>query len=137
MRILSTTLVLEVIVLAVSCLFASAAAAEAWAGFDAPPPVYDPCRDGRYSYGRPMSCGELLHKLDHEEEERARRLRFGDPDRSGTDPCKDGRYNTGRPTTCAELRERLERPERHERRYDPGPYYRPYGALDDGAPDLT
>ena len=95
------------------------------AGFEQP---YDPCRDGRYSYGRAMSCDELLRKLDREEEERERRLRFGDPDRWGTDPCKDGRYSSGRPMTCAELRERLER---RERRRDYGPYYRPYGALDE------
>ena len=124
MRTLQTTLVLEVIILAASCLVASAAAAEAWAQFDSPsPPVYDPCRDGRYSYGRPMSCGELLRRLDREEEERARRLRYRDPDRWGTDPCTDGRYSTGRPMTCAELRERLER-----RRY-----IGPYGALGEGA----
>lgn len=134
MRILHTTLVLEAIILAASCLFASVATAEVWAGFDPPLPAYDPCRDGRYSYGRAMNCDELLRKLDREEEERERRLRFGDPDRWGADPCKDGRYSTGRPTTCAELRERLER---RERRYNPGPYYRPYGALDDGTPGLT
>ena len=125
MRILQTTLVLEMIVLAASCFLMSAAAAEVLAGFEQP---YDPCRDGRYSYGRALSCDELLRKLDREEEERERRLRFGDPDRWGTDPCKDGRYSSGRPMTCAELRERLER---RERRRDYGPYYRPYGALDE------
>lgn len=130
MRILQTTLVLEMIVLAALCLLASAAAAEVLAGFEQPLPGYDPCRDGRNSYGRAMSCDELLRKLDREEEEREQRLRFGDPERWGTDPCKDGRYSNGRPMTCAELREQLERRER--RRYY-GPYYRPYGALDEAA----
>jgi hypothetical protein len=134
MRILQTTLVLEVIVLAALCFLASAAAAEVLAGFDEPSPGYDPCRDGRYSYGRAMSCDELLRKLDREEEERERRPRFGDPDRWGTDPCKDGRYSSGRPMTCAELREQLER---RERRRHPGPYYRPYGALDEATRSLS
>ncbi|KAF1069513.1 hypothetical protein [Variovorax sp.] len=62
-----TTLLPEAIVLALSLMLASVAAAEVVSGFDAPPPVYDPCHDGRYSQGRAMSCGELLRQLDRRE----------------------------------------------------------------------
>lgn len=118
MRTFCTVGLFDVVVLAAILFFASAAAAEVVSVFDAEGPGHDPCRDGRYSYGRPMNCGELLRQLDREEEER--RYRFGDPARRGDDPCRDGRYSTGRPTTCAELRERIDRRERrlHRRSYD-------------------
>lgn len=108
MRIFLTVGLFEVVVLAGVLFFASAAAAELVSGFDSMEQSgHDPCRDGRYSYGRAMSCGELLRQLDREEEER--RHRFGDP-------CHDGRYSTGEPMTCGELRERLDRRERRFRR---------------------
>lgn len=101
----------EIVVLAMGLLFASAVAAEVVSGFDGDEaPAYDPCRDGRNSYGRAMSCGELLRQLDREEERR----RFDARERPAYDPCQDGRYSTGRPTTCGELRERLDRRERRE-----------------------
>ncbi|MCR6480407.1 hypothetical protein NU688_29920 [Variovorax sp. ZS18.2.2] len=115
MRIFQTTFIVEVIILAAAVLLASTAAAEVRLGFEAPPPAYDPCRDGRYSYGRAMSCDELLQQLDHAEG--ARRLRFRDADRRIDDPCRDGRYSTGRAMTCGELHERLGHRER--RRYAP------------------
>ncbi|RQO61588.1 hypothetical protein DBV14_04585 [Variovorax sp. KBW07] len=92
-------------VLALVILFASTAAAEVVSGFDGGAPAYDPCRDGRNSYGRPMSCDELLRHLDREEEQR----RLDARDRPAYDPCQDGRYSNGRPMTCGELRERLDR----------------------------
>lgn len=111
MRFVFTIELLEVVVLGAVFFFASAVAAEVVSGFDAGErPGYDPCRDGRYSYGRAMSCDELLRQLDREEEER--RWRARGPVRSGGDPCRDGRYSTGQPMTCGELRERLERRER-------------------------
>jgi len=112
-----TTLLPEAIVLALSLMLASVAAAEVVSGFDVPPPVHDPCHDGRYSQGRAMSCGELLRQLDREEALRR-------SERWRSDPCRDGRYSTGRRMTCAELRERLER---RERRLPPWRDERPYG----------
>lgn len=98
----------EVVVLALVILFASTAAAEVVSGFDGDAPAYDPCRDGRNSYGRAMSCDELLRQLDREEERR----RLDARDRPAYDPCQDGRYSNGRPMTCGELRELRERLDR-------------------------
>lgn len=109
MRIFYTVELFEVVVLAAILFLASAAAAEVVSAFDTEQPGHDPCRDGRYSYGKAMNCGELLRRLDREAE---RRYRFGDPARRSGDPCRDGRYSTGTPMTCAELRERIDRRER-------------------------
>ncbi|SCX74510.1 hypothetical protein [Variovorax sp. EL159] len=114
MRSFYTVELLEVVVLAAALWFASAAMAEVVSVFDREPPAYDPCRDGRYSQGRPMDCAEVLRQLDRDEAW-ARRHRFDDAGRRPVDPCQDGRYSTGRPMTCGELRERLDRQER--RRY--------------------
>ncbi|CAN7347216.1 MULTISPECIES: hypothetical protein [Ensifer] len=67
----------------------------------------DPCRDGRFSDGRPRSCAELRRWLDdggdpgwrkHREglswAERRRRI------------CTDGRFSDGHAHTCDELMER-------------------------------
>lgn len=115
MRSFYTVELLEVVVLAAVLWFASAAMAEVVSVFDREPPAYDPCRDGRNSYGRAMNCGELLRQMDRDEAWERRHHRFDDSGRRATDPCQDGRYSTGRPVTCDELRERLDRQER--RRY--------------------
>lgn len=81
--------------IAIFALWSSPASAQGW---EQP---YSPCRDGRFSTGRPMDCETEL-----------RRLRQGLP---AYDPCTDGRYSHGRPRDCyAELRARHWR-ERHER----------------------
>ncbi|OWQ91864.1 hypothetical protein CDN99_05690 [Roseateles aquatilis] len=102
----------EVVVLATGLLLASAAGAQVIPVHDRDLPVYDPCRDGRNSYGRAMDCGELLRRMDREEERRRFEARY----RPAYDPCKDGRYSTGRPMTCGELRERIDRRAWRERR---------------------
>jgi hypothetical protein len=67
---------------------------------------HHPCRDGRYSVGRPRTCEDVLDDLD-----RWRPYR----DRAGrSHPCTDGRYSDGRPRTCEELLDHLDR----RRRYD-------------------
>ncbi|QNK69738.1 hypothetical protein [Variovorax sp. PAMC26660] len=99
MRNFYTVELFEVVVLAIALLLASVAAAEVVSGFDQEPPVYDPCRDGRNSYGRAMDCGELLRQMDRDEE-RERRRRDDAPDRRVYDPCRDGRYSTGRAIEC-------------------------------------
>jgi hypothetical protein len=62
-------------------LWSSLASAQGW---DRP---YSPCRDGRFSTGRPMDCEAEL-----------RRLHQGLP---AYDPCTDGRYSYGRPRAIA------------------------------------
>lgn len=57
-----------------------------------------PCRDGRFSDGRPRSCRELLRWL-HDEENRQHAT---DP-RDRDHPCRDGRPSDGRPRTCEEI----------------------------------
>ncbi len=63
-----------------------------------------PCRDGRFSDGRPRSCKELLRWM-HDEENRQHTI---DP-RDRNHPCRDGRSSDGYPRTCDELMKSLRR----------------------------
>lgn len=88
-----------------AAFLAGAVALAAAATADAQVYPTDPCHDGRYSDGRPRSCGELLRWLD-------RRELYEPPPMPLPHPCTDGRFNDGRARSCDELLRHLNR-QRH------------------------
>ncbi|MDX8451466.1 hypothetical protein RFM98_01720 [Mesorhizobium sp. VK9D] len=80
----------------------------------------DPCRNGRYSDGKPHNCRELLRMLDRRERYRERHENYP---RERYDPCTDGRVSDGRPRSCREIMRWL-RDQDEDEDWRPGKYWK-------------
>jgi hypothetical protein len=77
---------------------------------------YDPCRDGRFSDGRPHTCDEIRRLWRRQEQGRERPLT-----RHMVHPCFDGRVSEGRPRTCREILDWMRRDSDLERPWHDAP----------------
>lgn len=80
---------------------AQAQARDAGLGRAQPTPIwtiqYEPCRNGRVHWGRPVDCERMYDRWQPRRPALPRDY----------EPCRDGRVQWGRPVSCGEILDRL------------------------------